>query len=131
MYVGIESNNNGTLIHLVSTVASVDDVESHLNTQELVEKSVEPKPITMTRAEVYAMHGTLMREEAAIVSPIYAADALLSNISAQIISESDMMRAILQELGGVPNVLYQEGQTAPVTFALSNRFAEVNGTACC
>lgn len=42
-----------------------------------------------------------------------------------------MMRAILQELGGVPNVLYQEGQTAPVTFALSNRFAEVNGTALC
>lgn len=37
------------------------------------------------------------------------------------------MRAILQELGGVPNVLYQEGQTAPVTFALSNRFAEVTG----
>jgi hypothetical protein len=39
-----------------------------------------------------------------------------------------MMRAILQELGGVPNVLYQEGQTAPVTFALSNRFAQVMGT---
>jgi hypothetical protein len=54
-------------------VASVDDVESHLNTQELVEKSVEPKPITMTRAEVYAMHGTLMREEAAIVSQTYVA----------------------------------------------------------
>jgi Ras GTPase-activating-like protein IQGAP2/3 len=49
-------------------VASVDDVESHLNTQELVEKSVEPKPITMTRAEVYAMHGTLMKEADAIVS---------------------------------------------------------------
>lgn len=57
------------LICLICIVASVDDVESHLNTQELVEKSVEPKPITMTRAEVYAMHGTLMREEAAIVGP--------------------------------------------------------------
>lgn len=57
------------LIELACTVASVDDVESHLNTQELVEKSVEPKPITMTRAEVYAMHGTLMREEAAVVRP--------------------------------------------------------------
>jgi hypothetical protein len=51
-------------------VASVDDVESHLNTQELVEKSVEPKPITMTRAEVYAMHGTLMKEADAIVSVV-------------------------------------------------------------
>lgn len=49
-------------------VASVDDVESHLKTQELVEKSVEPKPITMTRAEIYAMHGTLLREADAIVS---------------------------------------------------------------
>lgn len=48
-------------------------------------------------------------------------------MSLQIVSESDMMRAILQELGGVPNVLYQEGQTAPVTFALSNRFAQVMG----
>ena len=45
----------------------------------------------------------------------------------QIVAESDMMRGLLQELGGVPNVLYQEGQTAPVTFALSNRFAQVMG----
>ncbi|KAJ9111090.1 hypothetical protein QFC19_001288 [Naganishia cerealis] len=89
-------------------VASVDDVESHLNTQELVEKSVEPKPITMTRAEIYAIHRTLMREEDAII-----------------VSESDAMRGILKELDGVPNVLYQEGQSAPVTFALSNRFAKV------
>jgi hypothetical protein len=53
-------------------VASVDDVESHLNTQELVEKSVEPKPITMTRAEIYAMHRTLMKEEDAIVSSFHS-----------------------------------------------------------
>lgn len=41
-------------------------------------------------------------------------------------SKSDPLRGILAELGGVPNVLYQEGQTAPVTFNLTNRFAKVS-----
>jgi hypothetical protein len=50
------------------TVASVEDVESHLQTQELVEVSVAPKPITMTRAEIYAMHNTLRKELDLIVS---------------------------------------------------------------
>lgn len=53
------------------TVASVEDVESHLQTQELVEVSVAPKPITMTRAEIYAMHNTL-RKELDLIASLFA-----------------------------------------------------------
>lgn len=51
----------------VIDLADVEDVETHLQTQELVEVSVAPKPITMTRAEIYAMHATLQRELNVIV----------------------------------------------------------------
>lgn len=37
------------------------------------------------------------------------------------------MRLILAQLGGVPNVMYQEGQNAPVTLKLSARFAKITG----
>jgi hypothetical protein len=103
-------------------------VETHLQTQELVEVSVAPKPITLTRAEIYAMHNTLRRELDLIVriSKLAWERRNANYVSCQAISTSDPLRPILEELGGVPNVLYQEGQTAPVTFSLTNRFSAVS-----
>lgn len=89
-------------------IASVDDVQSHLRTQDLVEVAAEPKPVTLSRAEIYGMHSLL--------------SAQLDDVAA---ADDDPVRKILAELGGVPNVLYQEGQSAPVTLVLGTRFAEV------
>jgi hypothetical protein len=55
------------ILLFTSTVASVDDVETHLHTQELVEVGVEPKPVTVSRAEIYNMHAMLLRYRDAIV----------------------------------------------------------------
>lgn len=51
-----------------NSVASVDDVETHLNTQGLVETAVEPKPISLSRAEIYAMHTDILQNIDDVVS---------------------------------------------------------------
>lgn len=94
-----------TLLHAVATV---DDVESHLRTQDLVEVAAEPQPITLSRAEIYGVHGLL--------------SSAVDEVAA---GETDPVRKILEDLGGVPSVLYQEGQSAPVSLVLGTRFANV------
>ncbi len=91
----------------IMELASVDDAETHLNTESLVEVAVEPKPITLTRAEIYSVHFSIAQYEEELSS-----------------RADDPMRMILTELGGVPQI-YQEGQTVPITLALTARFAQI------
>ncbi len=107
----------------------MDDAETHLHTQHLVEVGVEPKPVTVSRAEIYNVHGLLLRNQAAIVGrsdrPVLR--AVLDSPATQMASPQDPIGVVLDELEGVPNVAYQEGANLPVTLVLTNRFANVRG----
>jgi hypothetical protein len=46
----------------------VDPLETHFGADELLENTVEPKPIMITRSEVYSTLATLMKHVAVIVS---------------------------------------------------------------
>ncbi len=52
----------------VSTVASVEPLESYFEAHELFDSTMEAKPVVITRNEVYGMLGVLMRNTPAIVS---------------------------------------------------------------
>ena len=55
----------GVLIH---TVGEVDPLEAYFETHELFESTMEARPISVTRTEVYGVLSVLIKNRAAIVS---------------------------------------------------------------
>ncbi|KAG8842212.1 hypothetical protein FRB96_005929 [Tulasnella sp. 330] len=92
-------------------VADVPDAEAQLHANEFLDATVQPKPIYISPNEVYAMHSLLA-----------------SQIDQLIDSRDDVLRTILTELGGAPNLGTDELKDARdrgVTLDLTNRFAHV------
>ncbi|CAK5275652.1 unnamed protein product [Mycena citricolor] len=93
-------------------VANVPDADVHFHAHEFLDATVPPKPIYISPNEIYTMHGLLGQYQDAIAPP----------------SSNDPLRAILSELGGVPNLGSDELKDArdqAITLELTNRFANV------
>ncbi|KAG8994762.1 hypothetical protein FRB94_012577 [Tulasnella sp. JGI-2019a] len=102
-------------IKIVSTwlieVADVPDAEAQLHANEFLDATVEPKPIYISPNEVYVMHSLLA-----------------SQIDHLVDSRDDVLRTILTELGGAPNLGTDELKDARdrgITLNLTNRFVHV------
>ncbi|KAF7301657.1 RAS GTPase-activating protein [Mycena indigotica] len=95
-------------------VANVPDAETFFHAHEFLDATVQPKPIYISPNEIYTIHGLLLQHQ-----NVLAPEA------------NDVLRTILSELGGVPNLGSDELKDArehPVTLELTNRFADVDDT---
>ncbi|KAJ7068257.1 ras GTPase-activating protein, partial [Mycena amicta] len=93
-------------------VANVPDAETFFHASEFLDATVQPKPIYISPNEIYTIHGLLLQHQ----------DALAPQTS-------DVLRTIIFELGGVPNLGSDELKDArehPITLELTNRFANVS-----
>ncbi|KAF9451707.1 ras GTPase-activating protein [Macrolepiota fuliginosa MF-IS2] len=102
---------SGRMTAWLLEVADVPDAESHFYAHEFLDVTVQPKPIYISPNEVYTMHGLLLQH--------------LKFLAPQ---PNDMLRVILNELVGVPNLTNDELKDArdtAITLELTNRFATV------
>lgn len=94
-------------------IANVADAETQLHAHEFLDAVVQPKPIYITPNEIYSMH-TLLSQQLDFVAPTY----------------NDPMRAMLTELGGVPNPHLgndelKDARDSPITLELTNAFGNL------
>jgi Ras GTPase-activating-like protein IQGAP2/3 len=113
------------------TVADVSDAETQYHAHEFLDATVQAKPIDITPNEVYSMH-TILSQHLDHLVRIYFVHHYNANYTnpAQAPSRDDPLRAILNELNGVPTVGDNELTDArdhPITLELTNRFAHVRG----
>ncbi|KAF7288236.1 RAS GTPase-activating protein [Mycena chlorophos] len=95
-------------------VADVPDAETFFHAHEFLDATVQPKPIYISPNEIYSIHGLLLTHQQ-VLAP----------------QTNDVLKTILFELGGVPNLGGDELRDArehPVTLELTNRFADVSDT---
>lgn len=107
----------------------MSDAETQFQAHEFLDVTVQPKPIYISPNEVYAMHGLLSQNQDQLVSrPNPYLSHLLITLQAP--QRDDVLRIILTELDGVPNLGNDELKDArdrAVTLELTNRFANVRG----
>ncbi|KAJ7890806.1 hypothetical protein B0H13DRAFT_2530496 [Mycena leptocephala] len=92
-------------------VANVPDAETQFHAHEFLDATVQPKPIYISPNEIYTIHGLLTQYQ--------------DHLAPQ---PNDILRTILVELGGVPNLGNDELKDArdqAITLELTNRFANV------
>ncbi|KAJ7047378.1 ras GTPase-activating protein [Mycena alexandri] len=92
-------------------VANVPDAETQFHAHEFLDATVQPKPIYISPNEIYTIHG-LLTQHVEYLAP----------------QPNDILRTILTELGGVPNLGNDELKDArdqAITLELTNRFANV------
>ncbi|KAJ7368408.1 ras GTPase-activating protein [Mycena albidolilacea] len=92
-------------------VANVPDAETQFHAHEFLDATVQPKPIYISPNEIYTIHGLLTQHR--------------DHLAPQ---SNDILRTILTELGGVPNLGSDELKDArdqAITLELTNRFANV------
>ncbi|KAK4688659.1 Ras GTPase-activating-like protein IQGAP2/3, partial [Tremellales sp. Uapishka_1] len=87
-------------------VAEVEPSEAFFQTHELLESSLEAKPISITRTDIYGLLSILLKHSSAIVG-----------------NKADEMAKVLEELEGPP-VDYDRSK-ATVSLRLTNRLAEL------
>ncbi|CCL99414.1 uncharacterized protein FIBRA_01432 [Fibroporia radiculosa] len=96
-------------------VADVQDAESEYHAHEFLDATVQPKSIYISPNEVYGLHGLLSQH--------------LDDLAP---SRDDILRIILSELDGVPNVGSDElndARDTAIELQLTNRFANVKDPA--
>ncbi|TDL29206.1 hypothetical protein BD410DRAFT_735994 [Rickenella mellea] len=93
-------------------VTHVPEAESHFHAHEFLDATVQSKPIYISPNEVYSMHSLLSQH--------------LDHLAPD---RDDLLRVILKELGGVPNLgttaELKDARDRAVTLELTNRFANV------
>ncbi|KIP08317.1 hypothetical protein PHLGIDRAFT_69492 [Phlebiopsis gigantea 11061_1 CR5-6] len=92
-------------------VSNVSDAETYYHAHEFLDATVQPKSIFISPNEVYNMHSLLSQ--------------YLDDLAP---GREDILRVILQELDGVPNVgndELHEARDAAIELQLTNRFAHV------
>ncbi|KAL5488188.1 IQG1 [Sanghuangporus weigelae] len=95
----------------VFEVADVQDAEAQFHANEFLDVATQPKPIYISPNEVYSMH-SLLSQHLDRLAP----------------TREDILRTILTELGGVPNLGTEEliaARDHAITLELTNRFANV------
>ena len=116
-------------------VADVPDAETQYHAHEFLDVAVQPKPIYITRNEVYSTHRLLSQHLEHLVSVTRQARCISCSLTClQAPRRDDPLRTIIMELGGVPNLLNDElgeKNEKPVTLELTNRFANVKGSNDC
>ena len=114
----------------ISLVADVPDAETQFQAHEFLDVTVQPKPIYISPNEVYAMHTLLAQYQEHLVSVLDAPKNVILHLI-QTTGRDDVLRVILTELDGVPNLGNDELKDArdrAITLELTNRFANVRGT---
>ncbi|KAI0751641.1 hypothetical protein C8Q80DRAFT_1310107 [Daedaleopsis nitida] len=92
-------------------VANVSDAETEFHAHEFLDATIQPRPIWISPNEVYSMHRLLSQYLDHLAPP-----------------KDDVLRVILAELDGVPNVgsdELNEARDTAIELQLSNRFARV------
>ncbi|KAJ6539341.1 ras GTPase-activating protein [Mycena capillaripes] len=92
-------------------VANVPDAETQFHAHEFLDATVQPKPIYISPNEIYTIHRLLTQYQDHLV-----------------LQPNDILKTILTELGGVPNLGNDELKDARdqvITLELTNRFANV------
>lgn len=113
----------------ISPVADVPDAETQFQAHEFLDVTVQPKPIYISPNEVYAMHTLLAQHQEYLVSALDAPKSVVLRL-VQTTGRDDVLRVILTELDGVPNLGNDELKDArdrAITLELTNRFANVRG----
>jgi Ras GTPase-activating-like protein IQGAP2/3 len=112
-------------------VANVPIAETQFQAHEFLDVTVQPKPIYISPNEVYSMHMLLSQHQDHLVCRLVAPSPIgPTNNILQAPVRGDVLRVILTELDGVPNLGSDELKDArdrAITLVLTNRFANVRG----
>jgi len=105
-------------------VADVEPLEGYFQAHAMLESTLEAKPISITRNEIYGMLSILMRHVPVIVSLcLYIGET--QNVDRQTNNKpKDPIAPVLEELEGPP-IDYDKSKTL-VMLRLANRFSDDN-----